>query len=247
MDTEKINSHLTSLGDLNSSMRAYDSHSSVNSAAAAVDVLDGGGLTGLAAELATPDTQRFGPLLYSLRQIYGQLAETRAMIDVPRLLDWADTVLTRIRRELAEPAPVEVAAAAGSEGAIPEGAKEFVIFESLAGGYRVACYSMGDDGQLFGLDGKPRVAPDPTKWVAVAYFKLPQAVDLIVSSALTLPGDEGLPDWSAAPPAPAAAATEGEATAIKIEGHAPILEFVPPAEASPVVMEQPAEGSPVAE
>jgi hypothetical protein len=227
MDTEKINSYLGSLGDLNNSMRAFDSCQNVNLAAAAVDTLDQGGLAGLAAELATPDTpQRFGPLLYSLRQIYGQLAETRAMVDVPRLLDWADAVLVRIGREVNQPEQPAAEASTATAGApaIPEGAKEFVIFESIARpGYRVACYRMGIGNELFGLDGKPRVAPDPTKWEVVAFTKLPEGLDLIAPAALALPGDEGLPDWNAAPVA--AAASEGEATAIKIEGHAPVLEF----------------------
>ena len=205
MDAEKVKSYLEGLSNLNASMRAFETCESVNQGAAAVDALDGGGLAGLAAELATPDTpQRFGPLLYSLRSIYNQLSETRAMVDVPRLLDWADATIAGIERTLNEPAPAEGAAVANVTPSIPEGAREFVIFESLARpGYRVACYHMGISDELFGLDGRPRVPPDPTKWQVVAYTMLPAGRDLIPAAAMELPGDDGEPvDWNAAPPAP---------------------------------------------
>lgn len=244
MAAEKIHAHLEGLKNLNNSIRAMESHDSVNRVAAAVDTLDGGGLAGLAAELATPDApQRFGPLLYSLRSIYAQLAETRAMVDVGRLAEWADATIAGIERTLNQPEQLEAAATVPT---IPEGAREFVIFESLARpGYRVACYHTGDRDELFGLDGRPRVPPDPTKWQVVAYTKLPAGRDLIPPAAMELPGDDGEQvDWNTAPlamaPAPVSEEGQGEATAIKIEGHPPAIELVPAAESAPVGESQPA-------
>lgn len=214
MNTDKIQSILLELTRRHDAIRGLDGQAAISEGAAACETE----LDGLASELGAPDTpQRFGPLLYSLRSIYDQIAQTRAMVDVPRLVEWADAVLARISRELSAPEkPVEAAA----PPALPEGAREFVIFESLARpGYRVACYHMGIGDELFGLDGKPRVPPDPTKWHVVAYTLLPAGRDLISDAMMLLPGDEGLPDWNATPP-PAV---------LKFEGHAPVVEFVPEA------------------
>jgi hypothetical protein len=234
MDAEKVHSYLQSLARINEQIRGADNHATVTELAG----LCGDHIDGLAAELDLPETpQRFEPLLYSLRSIYSQLATTRAMVDVPTLADWSDAVLARIIREVAEPA----AAAESAPPSIPEGAKELVIFESFARpGFRVACFHMGIGNELFGLDQKPRVPPDPTKWHVVAYYELPAGRDLIPATVLALPGDEGLPDWKTAELAPAPAAAEveqpappsAEARGMKLEGHAPTLELVPNAPAA---------------
>lgn len=209
MDTERVQTLLDVLATQGEAVRRASSHSEVNEATGACWVP----LDDLSEELSPGDTpQRFGPLVYSLRSVYGQMEQTRAMVDMPRLVDWADAVIARIRREVSQaearpqpPAttkddlyPTTIAAASP----IPDGAREFVIFESLARpGFRVACYHTGTADELFGLDGKPRVPPDPTKWEVVAYTKLPEGLDLIPPAAMALPGDEGLPDWNAKPPA----------------------------------------------
>jgi hypothetical protein len=191
MDSEKVTAFLAELTAENAKIRGLESLAAVNEAAGVCE----SHVDGLAAETGET-TQRYGPLVYSLRSIYSQLAQTRAMVDIPRLADWADSVIARISRELTQ--PEQIAAPAGVPS-IPDGATEFVIFESLARpGFRVACYHMGVANELFGLDGKPRVPPDPTKWQVVAYTALPAGLDLIAPSAMALPGDEGLPDWNAA-------------------------------------------------
>lgn len=195
MDTEKIQALLAELSGRNANvagtLAGVEGYPTLSEVAAMCNEH----VDGLTALLDTPETpERFGPLLYSLRSIYSQMAQTRAMVDVPRLADWADTVIARIKREVAEPSTV--ASDIPTPAGIPEGAKEFVIFESLVRpGYRVACYHMGAGNELFGLDQKPRVVPDHTKWRCVAYYELPAAMDLIPPAALALPGDEGLPDW----------------------------------------------------
>lgn len=220
MDGDKVKFLLADLGSYLVTIRTLESHAAISETAGACER----SADELSLELGS--LPRLGPLLYSLRSIFSQMAETRAMVDIPRLVEWAETVLARITRELSQPEqPAEASPAVPS---IPEGAREFVIFESLARpGYRVACYHMGIGNELFGLDEKPRVPPDPTKWKVAAYFDLPAGLDLIPPAALSLPGDDGQPDWSAAPPAPAAA-SESEATAA-VES-APVGESQPAAE-----------------